>query len=64
MIKGTGKERDAIRTFGQRSLPDDIEFGLGTPGAVPGDDGSSAVTFDNDQIEFDDRGITMPFGTR
>ena len=41
-----------------------VTFGRGTAGAVPNDTASGAITFTNDRVEFDRRGVTAPFGTR
>ncbi len=57
-------ETQALRVLSRRDLAVDVRFGRGGVGPVPGDAGSGAVTFDNDRVEFDTRGITLPFGER
>ena len=57
-------ETQALRGFGRRDLSPDVNFGRGSAGAVPGDTGSGAVTFLTNRVEFNGRGVTVPFGTR
>ena len=55
----------ALRGFGRRELDGAVQYGRGNAGAVPGDTaGSGAVTFLTDYVEFNGRGVTLPFGTR
>lgn len=57
-------ERQALRAAGLVNLPEDITFGRGNAPAVPGDTASGHITFANDRVEFDGKGITAPFGAR
>lgn len=58
-------EQRALRAFaGNRAVGRHVMFGRGTAGAVPNDTASGAITFTNDRVEFDPRGVTAPFGTR
>ena len=54
----------ALRGFGRRDLSPDVNYGRGNAGAVPGDTGSGGITFLLDRVEFNGRGVTMPFGSR
>ena len=64
-ITETKVELDALRVFGGREFDPRIQFGRGNAGAVPGDTaGSGAITFPTDYVEFNPRGVTVPFGTR
>ncbi len=56
------KEREALQGRGVRTLPADVDFGLGSAPRLPGDTASGAITFEDERVEFDERGITMPFG--
>ncbi len=58
------KEREALQGRGFINLPADVEFGLGSAPRLPGDTASGAITFEDERVDFDERGITMPFGTR
>ncbi len=57
-------ERNALRAFGERALPSYLTFGRGSAGPIPGDSLPGAITFANDRVEFDARGVTSPFGIR
>ncbi|NNG16808.1 MAG: hypothetical protein HKM89_10040 [Gemmatimonadales bacterium] len=58
-------EQRALRAFaGKRSVGRHIAFGQGAAGAIPSDTATSAITFFNDRVEFNGRGVTSPFGTR
>jgi len=59
----TDTERLALRGFGRRELPARVQFGRGNAEALPNDGNGSAVTFANDRIWFNARGITEPLGT-
>jgi prepilin-type N-terminal cleavage/methylation domain-containing protein len=63
-ISGNATERAAIRAFGLRVLTDQVIFGRGTAPNIPGESGSGAVTLTSERIEFDQRGLPIPFGTR
>jgi prepilin-type N-terminal cleavage/methylation domain-containing protein len=64
VILETEVETQALRGFGRRDLSPDVNFGRGSAGAVPGDTGSGGVTFLLSRVEFNGRGVTIPFGTR
>jgi len=58
-------EQGALRAFaGNRSLGSGVTFGSGVAGPVPNDTATGPITFINDRLEFDGRGVTTPFGTR
>jgi len=58
-------EQRALRAFaGNRSVGRHVTFGRGVAGAIPSDTASGAITFFNDRLGFDGRGVTSPFGTR
>ena len=56
-------ERLALRGFGRRELPGRVEYGRGSAPALPTDGNGSAVTFANERLLFNARGITEPMGT-
>ena len=58
------EETLALRGFGRRDLSPDVSYGRGSAGAVPGDTGSGGITFLASEVEFNGRGVTIPFGTR
>lgn len=62
-IGATDTERLALRGFGRRELPARIEFGRGSADALPFDGNGSAVTFADDEVWFNTRGITEPLGS-
>jgi type II secretion system protein H len=57
-------ETQELGGFGQRELGRNVVYGRGNATAAPGDTMSGAITFSNSRIEFDSRGVTLPFGTR
>jgi prepilin-type N-terminal cleavage/methylation domain-containing protein len=58
-------EQRALRAFaGNRSVGRHITFGQGAAGAIPSDTAAGPITFVNDRVDFDGRGVTSPFGTR
>jgi prepilin-type N-terminal cleavage/methylation domain-containing protein len=61
-IGETDDERLALRGFGRRELPARIEYGRGSADALPTDPDGSAVTFDDNRVWFNSRGITEPLG--
>jgi type II secretory pathway pseudopilin PulG len=63
-IDGSAAEREAIRAFGIRALGPQVRFGRGSAPSIPGGVGTDAVTFTDQRIEFDSRGLPAPFGTR
>jgi len=65
VVAESAVEQHALRAFaGNRSLGGTVTFGRGVAGPVPTDTASGAITFINDRLEFDGRGVTAPFGTR
>ncbi len=63
-ISGTAAERQAIRAFGIRVFENNVVFGRGSAPGIPGGTGTGAVTFTDERIEFDQRGLPLPFGAR
>jgi prepilin-type N-terminal cleavage/methylation domain-containing protein len=64
-ISETSTEMSALRAFGRREIDSRVSFGRGSASAVPGDTaGSGAISFPTDYVEFNPRGVTIPFGTR
>ncbi len=57
------EEMRALRGFGRRELPARVEFGRGSADPLPTDANGSDITFANDRILFNTRGITEPLGT-
>jgi prepilin-type N-terminal cleavage/methylation domain-containing protein len=47
-----------------RLFTDDVIYGQGTAPQLPGFAGSGPITFPNSRIDFTDRGLTAPLGTR
>jgi prepilin-type N-terminal cleavage/methylation domain-containing protein len=65
VIIETPVEQRALRAFADnRSVGRHVTFGQGIAGAIPSDTASGAITFFNDRLEFNGRGVTSPFGTR
>jgi prepilin-type N-terminal cleavage/methylation domain-containing protein len=61
----SAEEADSLGGFRFRTFEHDVEFGRG--GGVPDLPllpGAGAITLPNARVEFDTRGLTMPFGTR
>ncbi len=50
--------------IGTRHLRTRTLFGMGNASELPNYPGAGPVTFDNDRVEFNTRGVTMPFGIR
>jgi len=63
-IDETLGERQAMLAAGLVELGPDVNFGRGGAPSVPGDTASGQITFNNDRVEFDGRGVTAPFGAR
>ena len=61
-IAQTQPERDALRAFGTRALPLHIAFSRGAASDVPDMPGAGNITFANETLEFDPRGLTLPAG--
>ncbi len=49
---------------GPRTLPSSIVFGRGSAPELPDYPGSGSITYANDRVEFNNRGMTLPFGIR
>ncbi len=64
IINESTVEMEDLRAFGRREFESVIQFGRGSAGAVPGDTGSGAISFPVGHVEFNGRGVTVPFGTR
>lgn len=65
VIVENAAEQQALRTLaGRRPLSRGMAFGRGVAGGIPGDTAGGAITFVNDRLEFNGRGVTSPFGTR
>ncbi len=47
-----------------RTLGPSVQFGRGSAPALPQYPGTGAVTFTDDRVEFNNRGMTLPFGIR
>ncbi len=62
-ITQTDDEMYALQGFATRALPTNVDFGRGNALAVPNTTGSGAITFDNNRVEFDSRGLPTPMGT-
>jgi prepilin-type N-terminal cleavage/methylation domain-containing protein len=64
-IAGNDTELLFLRASGARALEPGVVFGRGNAsGGIPGEAGAGAVTFTNERIEFDTRGMPTPFGTK
>ena len=57
-------ETDSLRAFGTRPLTDGVVIGRGATPDLPAMPGLGNITFTGNQIDFDSRGLTTPFGTR
>jgi prepilin-type N-terminal cleavage/methylation domain-containing protein len=60
----SAEEMDALRAFARRSMEPNIVFGRGAAAALPGDPGAAVITLPDNRVEFNSRGVTVPFGTR
>lgn len=47
-----------------RTFTDNVIYGRGTAPLIPGYAGAGPITFANSWIDFDNRGLTTPFGTK
>ncbi len=56
-------ERNALRAFGRRELSGRVEYGRGAANPLPTDGNGNPVTFDDNRVLFNTRGITEPLGT-
>lgn len=59
----TEGERDSVRVFRGRVLPEGIEFGRGSAAILPGQSGD-AISFAAGRLNFSSRGMPHPLGTR
>ncbi len=57
------EERVALRGFGRRELPPRVTYGRGSAQPLPTDANGNAITFADDRLWFNTRGITEPLGT-
>jgi prepilin-type N-terminal cleavage/methylation domain-containing protein len=51
-------------SIGSRRLRTGTVFGMGSASELPSYPGTGPITFDNDRVEFNTRGVTIPFGVR
>jgi prepilin-type N-terminal cleavage/methylation domain-containing protein len=56
-------EWQALRAFGERTLPVGVTFGRGVAPALPDDPGTGDITFADNYVEFDSRGLVTPANT-
>jgi type II secretory pathway pseudopilin PulG len=56
-------EWQALRAFGERTLPAGVKFGRGVAPALPEDPANGDITFANNYVEFDARGLVLPANT-
>lgn len=63
-IAQTPAEVEALRGFGVRPLEGKVRFGRGTAPMLPNDPGPGEITIPDQRIDFNSRGMTVPFGTR
>lgn len=56
-------EMRALRGFGRRQLPARVEYGRGSADPLPTDTDGGDITFADNRILFNTRGITEPLGT-
>lgn len=62
-IAETAAEMTFFHGFGKRPLPDRVLYGRGTTPAIPNDGSNSGITFANNRVEFNSRGIPQPIGS-
>lgn len=55
-------ESQYLHGFGTRPLPDNIQYGKGAAPGIPNDAANSAITFANNLVDFNSRGIVQPMG--
>lgn len=58
------REESQAAGIGTRSLRSGTVLGMGNASELPNYPGAGPVTFDNNRVEFNTRGITTPFGVR
>lgn len=65
VLAGSDAEIIFLSAYGTRQFSDGVTFGRGNATAgIPGETGAGAITFANDRIDFDSRGMPNPFGTK
>lgn len=53
-------EWQALRGFGERTLPTRVRYGRGAAPEVPDNNAGGDITFANNRVEFDSRGLVTP----
>jgi prepilin-type N-terminal cleavage/methylation domain-containing protein len=56
-------ERQSLRGFGRREFTPRVQYGRGAAPAIPSDASSAAITFEDERVHFNTRGITEPLGS-
>ena len=56
-------EADEVQGLGRTAIEKFTKFGRGSSIPFPGDAGSGGITLPSEKLEFDSRGMTVPFGT-
>ncbi len=64
VIAESAAEAQALRGFGTRVLANGVRYGRGGAGPLPDFADPGDITFADNRVEFDTRGITAPLGTR
>ena len=62
-IAESAEESQNLRGYGRRELPARIQYGRGSVPAIPDDGSNAPITFANNRVEFNSRGIVQPMGT-
>ncbi len=62
-IAESAEESQNLRGYGRRELPARIQYGRGSVPAIPDDPSNAPITFANNRVEFNSRGIVQPMGT-
>jgi prepilin-type N-terminal cleavage/methylation domain-containing protein len=64
IVGGTLAERRGLRGFGERALPERVEFARGSVPSVPNvASGGDAISFPGAAADFNSRGIVAPLGS-
>ena len=61
-IMETTQEADEVQGLGRSKLEAHVKFGRGSSTPFPGDLGSGPITLASEKLQFDSRGMTVPFG--
>ena len=61
-VAETAAESQFLHGFGRRPLPNNVQFGKGSVPGIPNDAANSAITFKNNHVDFNSRGIVQPMG--